>query len=145
MRAGVTTANFGLAGPLSIRRPVALNCFRPKDLRERLKIQDNLEAGLPEEMKLDMPSKTDATAGSGYSITRSIGELRLEIERCGLDNPFRILISPTEEIYLLEKWGSVTVSDVKYWCKQLDYTGCEYDSENLCLTAIKKKILLVLL
>ena len=120
-------------------RPIALNCFRPKDLRERLKIQDNLEAGLPDDMKLDMPSETDANAGSAYSITRSIGELRLEIERCGLDNPFRILISPTEEIYLLEKWGSVTVSDVKYWCEQLDHTGCEYDSENLRLTAIKIK------
>ena len=48
-------------------------------------------------------------------------------------------MSPTEEIYLLEKWGSVTVSDVKYWCEQLDHTGCEYDSENLRLTAIKIK------
>ena len=80
-------------------RPVALNCFRPKDLRERLKIQDNLEAGLPEEMKLDMPSETDNGA---YSITRSIGELKMELERCGLDNPFRIMTSPTTEIYLLE-------------------------------------------
>ena len=48
-------------------------------------------------------------------------------------------MSPTEEIYLLEKWGSVTVSDVKYWFEQLDHTGCKYDSENLCLTAMKIK------
>lgn len=65
---------------MPIGRPVALNCFRPKDLRERLKIQDNLMAGLSDEMKLDMPSDTDKSA---YSITRSIGELKLELERCG--------------------------------------------------------------
>jgi hypothetical protein len=117
-------------------RPVALNCFRPKDLRERLKIQDNLVAGLPEEMKLDMPSDTD---NSAYSITRSIGELKLELERCGLDNPFRIVLSNTEEIYLLENWGGVTIADVKYWCDQLDNTGCEFDAENLRLSAIKIK------
>ena len=117
-------------------RPVALNCFRPKDLRERLKIQDNLEAGLSDEMKLDMPSETDNGA---YSITRSIGELKLELERCGLDNPFRIMTSPTEEIYLLENWGAVTIADVKYWCDQLDNTGCTFDSENLRLSAIKIK------
>jgi hypothetical protein len=117
-------------------RPVALNCFRPKDLRERLKIQDNLVAGLPDEMKLDMPSDTD---NSAYSITRSIGELKLELERCGLDNPFRIVLSPTEEIYLLENWGGVTIADVKYWCTQLDNTGCEFDAENLRLSAIKIK------
>jgi hypothetical protein len=117
-------------------RPVALNCFRPKDLRERLKIQDNLVAGLSEEMKMDMPSDTD---NSAYSITRSIGELKLELERCGLDNPFRIVLSPTEEIYLLENWGGVTIADVKYWCTQLDNTGCEFDAENLRLSAIKIK------
>ena len=117
-------------------RPVALNCFRPKDLRERLKIQDNLEAGLSDEMKLDMPSETDTGA---YSITRAIGELKLEIERCGLDNPFRIMISPMEEIYLLENWGGVTIADVKYWCDQLDNTGCIFDSENLRLSAMKIK------
>ena len=79
-------------------RPVALNClFRPKDLCERLKIQDNLEAGLPDEMKLDMPLETDNGA---YLITRAIGELKLELERCGLDNPFWIMTSPTDKIYL---------------------------------------------
>ncbi len=117
-------------------RPVALNCFRPKDLRERLKIQDNLEAGLSDEMKLDMPSETDTGA---YSITRAIGELKLELERCGLDNPFRIMTSPSEEIYLLENWGGVTIADVKYWCDQLDNTGCVFDSENLRLSAMKIK------
>lgn len=117
-------------------RPVSLNCFRPKDLRERLKIQDNLVAGLADEMKLDMPSETDK---SSYSITRAIGELKLEIERCGLDNPFRIVLNQNEEIYLLENWGSLTIADVKYWCNQLDQTGCEFDAENLRLSAIKIK------
>jgi hypothetical protein len=117
-------------------RPVALNCFRPKDLCERLKIQDNLEAGLPDEMKLDMPSETNNGA---YSIARSIGELKLELERCGLDNPFCIMTNPTTKIYLLENWGAVSIADVKYWCSQLDNTGCTFDSENLRLSAMKIK------
>jgi hypothetical protein len=115
--------------------PVALNCFRPKDLRERLKIQDNLETGLPKEMKLDTPSETNNRA---YSITQSIG--KLELESCGLDNPFRIMTSPTTKIYfLLENWGAVLITDVKYWCSQLDNTGRTFDSENLCLSAMKIK------
>ena len=117
-------------------RPIALNCFRPKDLRERLKIQDNLVMGLPDDMKLDMPSDTDK---SSHSITRSIGELKLELERCGLDNPFCIVLSPTQEIYLLENWGGITISDVKYWCDQLDQTGCEFNAENLRLSSMKIK------
>ena len=118
-------------------RPIALTCFRPKDLRERLKIQEALESGLADVMKLDMPSAAGET--ESYSITRSIGELKLELERCGLDNPFRIMTSPTTEIYLLENWGGVSLSDVKYWCDQLDNTGCPFDSENLRVSAMKIK------
>ena len=49
------------------------------------------------------------------------------------------MTSPTSEIYLLENWGAVSLSDVKYWCNQMDNTGCVFDSENLCLSAMKIK------
>jgi hypothetical protein len=91
--------------PLLLGHPVALNCFCcPKALCEHLKIQDNnLEAGLSDEMKLDMPLETD---NGVYSISRSIGELKLELEWCGLDIPFCIMTSsPTEEIYLFDTGG----------------------------------------
>lgn len=112
-------------------------CFHPKDLRERLKIQDNLVFGLPDKMKLDIPS-SETTDSVAYSITRAIGELILEVERCSL-KPFRIVLKPHEEIFLLENWGSASISDVKYLCVQRDNTGSEFEPEDLRLPAINIK------
>jgi hypothetical protein len=89
-------------------------------------------------MKLDMPLETD---NGTYSISCSIGELKLELEWCGLDIPFCIMTSSpsTEEIYLFENWGGVTTiaPDVKYWCDQLDNTGCTtFGYENQVLFGI---------
>ena len=113
-----------------LSRPKTIFSRRPDDFRGASKIEETCKEGLKEDRRLEIGSK------SQVSLTTWIGLMKTFIEDCGMDTVFRVW-DGTNEVYLLEDWGSSKNELVSKWVQDLRVNGvdtsdvCLYDIDNL--------------
>ncbi len=119
--------------PGKTKEPADIMAFRPTSFKELYRQNTLLKEGLSDSKKLDLPGGST----KGISVTAWIQEVKWMIEPRGFDTVFRVFCPhDRKEIYLLDSWGEVTLSDVKKWVDILAEHGDRYDHENLKLSAI---------
>jgi hypothetical protein len=104
--------------------------FRPQDFKSMSKMEEKCQAGLAKAYHLSTPDKisTDKTT---VSMQTWIDQVKKTVEERGMDTPFRMTQSATEEHYLLEQFGRADVAKVATWVQQVRTNGCEFDEQNL--------------
>ncbi len=107
--------------------------FRPTSFKEMSRQHTLLKEGLADSKKLDLESGN----AKGISVTSWIQEVKWMIEPRGFDTVF-LVYHPEEKkkVYLLDKWGELTLAEVKKWVGILNMYGDRYDQENLKLPGI---------
>ena len=118
---------------LSRKEPADIMAFRPTTFKELYRQNTLLKEGLSDSKKLDLPSGTT----KGISVTSWIQEIKWIVEPRGFDTVFRVY-RPSEgrEVYLLDNWGELTLTEVRKWVETLETHGDRYDQENLKLSAV---------
>jgi hypothetical protein len=114
-------------------RPGSAKAYRPTDFKSLNKMETQCQEGLVEAHRLPTPDKiaTDVTA---VTLQTWIDRVKVALQERGLDTVFRMVISPTEEHYLLEEFGRAEVGTVTRWVNQVRALGCIYDEANLVMS-----------
>jgi hypothetical protein len=124
-----------------LREPSGPNAYRPNnsDLSQLLKIQKACTSGLPESQQLPMPGASTSKEmtkeiASTVTIVSWQREIDAALKERGMDAVFRAQING-QEVYLLERWGEVTPTNIRAHLAWMNQHGDEYDKQNLSWSA----------
>jgi hypothetical protein len=131
----VTWSGGGTTVLICINQPASSLAYRPNDLSLALKVEKACTQGLPETRRLPVPGIVD-TQNALASVKFADWNYRLKnamIER-GSDSVVCADIDGVE-VFLLEKWGKATKTNIDAHVDHLQVNGDEYDCKNLKLLA----------